>query len=161
MHLQAVPFPPGAVLSGMVWQPAGFDFVPMALRQTVRPLENTEFSVQIFDLRGCPASDRVFIRVDNFQIYVPNVIYPGRFRNDAFTIFAGDGVEEIRLMRIYDRWGSLVFENRHFAPNELRSGWPGTYRGEEVNPGVFVWYAEILLRDGQVRLLKGDVTVVR
>ncbi|MBK9335275.1 MAG: VCBS repeat-containing protein [Lewinellaceae bacterium] len=161
LNLEAVPAPPGVALSAVIWQPAGFDFVPMALQQRVRPEQSTEFSVQIFDLRGCPATDRAFVRVDNYNIYVPNVIYPGRAFNDAFTIFAGDGVTDIRLMRIYDRWGSLVFENRHFQPNDLASGWGGTARGEPVNPGVFVWYAEVVFRDGQVRLLKGDVTVVR
>jgi hypothetical protein len=161
LNLEAVPAPPGVALSAVVWKPGSFNFVPTALQQRVRPEESTEFSVQIFDLRGCPATDRVFVRVDNFNIYVPNVIYPGRAFNDAFTIFAGDGVTDIRLMRIYDRWGSLVFENRNFQPNDLASGWGGTARGEPVNPGVFVWYAEIVFRDGQVRLLKGDVTVVR
>jgi len=161
LNLEAVPEPPGVVLSAVVWLPGSLEIVPMALKQRVRPLESTEYSVQIFDLRGCPATDRVFIRVDNFDIYVPNVIYPGRALNDAFTIFAGDGVTGIRLMRIYDRWGSHVFEKNNFQPNDLTQGWDGTDRGQPVNPGVFVWYAEVEFRDGQVRLLKGDVTVVR
>lgn len=161
LNLEAVPEPPGVALSAVVWQPGSLEIVPMSLKQRVRPLESTEFSVQIFDLRGCSATDRIFIRVDNFDIYVPNVIYPGRTLNDAFTIFAGDGVTGIRLMRIYDRWGSHVFEKRNFLPNDLSAGWDGTDRGQPVNPGVFVWYAEVEFRDGQVRLLKGDVTVVR
>lgn len=161
LNLEAVPDPPGVALSAVVWQPGSLEIVPMSLKQRVRPLESTEYSVQIFDLRGCSATDRIFIRVDNFDIYVPNVIYPGRVSNDAFTIFAGDGVTGIRLMRIYDRWGSHVFEKRNFLPNDLAAGWDGTDRGRPVNPGVFAWYAEVEFRDGQVRLLKGDVTVVR
>jgi len=161
LQLTAVPEPPGVALSAVVWQPGSLEIVPMSLKQRVRPLESTEFSVQIFDLRGCPATDRIFIRVDNFDIYVPNVIYPGKTLNDAFTIFAGDGVTGIRLMRIYDRWGSHIFEKRNFLPNDLAAGWDGTDQGRPVNPGVFVWYAEVEFRDGQVRVLKGDVTVVR
>ena len=160
-HLEAQPSPPDAVLSGIIWRPAGFDYLPMSLQQKVRPWESTDFSVTIYDDRGCPATDRVSVRVDNYEIYVPNVIYPGRAFNDAFTIFAGDGLLEIRLMRIYDRWGNHIFENRNFPPNDLNSGWDGQFQGQAVNPGVFVWYAEILMRDGQVRLLKGDVTVLR
>jgi hypothetical protein len=30
-----------------------------------------------------------------------------------------------------------------------------------MNPGVFVWWAEVELIDGVVILMKGDVTVVR
>jgi len=161
LNLEAIPEPPGVALSAVVWQPGSLEIVPMSLKQRVRPLESTEYSVQIFDLRGCPATDRIFVRVDNFDIYVPNVIYPGRTLNDAFTIFAGDGVTGIRIMRIYDRWGSHVFEKHNFQPNDLTQGWDGTDRGQPVNPGVFVWYAEVEFRDGQIRLLKGDVTVVR
>lgn len=40
-------------------------------------------------------------------------------------------------------------------------GSDGSFRGQHLSPGVFGWYAEVLLQDGQVLLLKGDVTVVR
>lgn len=161
VQLEAFPYPSKATLSAIIWQPAGFDFLSNTLQQRVRPGEQTEFVITIVDDRGCVASDRVSVRVDNYQIYVPNVIHPGTAKNGWFTIFAGDGVQEIRLMRIYDRWGNFVFENRNFQPNELSAGWDGTFQGREMNPGVFVWYAEIELRDGQRRLLKGDVSVVR
>jgi gliding motility-associated-like protein len=82
--------------------------------------------------------------------------------NAAFTLFAQDvSVAIIHKLQIFDRWGNNVFENRDFRPNDLRSGWDGTFRGEPVNPAVFVWYAEVELVDGRNILLKGDVTVVR
>lgn len=161
VELEALPFPPGVVLQTIIWQPGGFDFIPNALTQNIRPTDSTVFAVTIVDAHGCVATDRLAVAVNNFQIYVPNVIHPGTTGNGWFTIFAGEGVREILLMRIYDRWGNFVFENRHFQPNVLTDGWDGTFRGGEMNPGVFVWYAEIELRDGQRRLLKGDVTVLR
>lgn len=161
IQLEAKPQPPNVVLSAVSWQPSGFNYLSNTLRQQVRPEENTEFAVTIVDERGCVAGDRILVKVHNYQIYVPNVIYPGSSTNGWFTIFAGDGVQEIRLLRIYDRWGNFVFENRHFLPNVLTAGWDGAFRGGEMNPGVFAWYAEIELQDGQVRLLKGDVTVLR
>jgi len=40
-------------------------------------------------------------------------------------------------------------------------GWDGKFRGEFMNPAVFVWYAEVRFNDGEVLLLKGDVTLMR
>lgn len=54
-----------------------------------------------------------------------------------------------------------MFVNENFPPNSKSSGWGGDFRGEPVNPGVYVWWAEVEIIDGRVLLLKGDVTVVR
>jgi len=37
----------------------------------------------------------------------------------------------------------------------------GMFRGEELNPAVFVYLAEIEFIDGEVILYKGDVTLMR
>lgn len=55
----------------------------------------------------------------------------------------------------------LIFVNQDFRPNDTSAGWSGDYRGDPVNPGVFVWWAEVELVDGRLVLVKGDVTVVR
>jgi hypothetical protein len=64
------------------------------------------------------------------------------------------------MLRIYDRWGSLVFENRDMALNEPYQGWDGTARGKPVD-GVFAWYALVRFVDGVELEYKGDVTVLR
>jgi hypothetical protein len=70
-------------------------------------------------------------------------------------------VKQILSLQIYDRWGEQLFVNRNFLPDDPSVGWAGDFKGEFVNPGVFVWWAEVELIDGQKLLLKGDVTVVR
>ena len=55
----------------------------------------------------------------------------------------------------------MLFVNKDFDPDKSELGWPGDFKGEPVNPGVFVWWAEVELIDGQKLLLKGDVTVIR
>ena len=67
----------------------------------------------------------------------------------------------IKKLQIFDRWGSLIFVNQDFRPNNLTAGWSGEYRGVPVNPAVFVWWAEVELVDGREVVVKGDVTVVR
>jgi hypothetical protein len=48
-----------------------------------------------------------------------------------------------------------------FQPNDPTLGWNGTFRGDDMNPGVFVWYMEVEFIDGVVELYKGDVTLLR
>ncbi len=161
LQLQAQPMPNGVDLAAIEWQPEGFTYSFMSLKQQVKPETRTEFGVRITDQNGCVAEDRLWISVFNNHIYVPNIIVPGTEENGWFTIFAGDGVPEIRLLRIYDRWGEQMYERQGFPPNDPSLGWDGLYRGAPMNPGVFVWYAEVLMFDGRVVFLKGDVTVAR
>lgn len=159
--LNAIPMPPGVALTDIQWQPVGLGFEPGVLHQQAKPTESTQFTVQITDHRGCTATDRVTVEVDNYQIYAPTALLPGSSTNGYFTLYAGKGIAEIRLLQVYDRWGSLVFENRGFAAGDPAVGWDGSSRSQIFTPGVFVWYAELLGNDGRVIRLSGDVTVVR
>jgi len=161
VQLNALAMPSGANLVEIDWAPEDLSYTPLSLEQRVKPATHTEFVVRLTDQNGCVAEDRLWVSVYNHNIYVPNVILPGSESNTWFTVFAGDGVPEVRLLRVYDRWGDQVFERFNFLPNAPTQGWDGVCRGQAVNPGVFVWYAEVLLFDGRVVFLKGDVTVVR
>ncbi|MCC7467527.1 MAG: gliding motility-associated C-terminal domain-containing protein [Saprospiraceae bacterium] len=162
VQLIATVSPGNASLSRITWEPDDvFAFDSAALRQRVTPETGTEFQVQVVDQNGCIAEDRIWVTVNNFRIYVPNVIMPESESNGWFTIFAGEDVSEIEVLRVFDRWGEMVFERQAFLPNAPDLGWDGSFRGEPVNPGVFVWYAKVLLPDGRSLALKGDVTVLR
>jgi hypothetical protein len=77
-------------------------------------------------------------------------------------IFAdGDQIEKVDNFQIFDRWGSMVFTDKDFQPNDPSHGWDGRHKGQLLVPAVFVYYAEIRLIDGRVLLYKGDVTLVR
>jgi hypothetical protein len=157
--LDAKPVPSGIQLGDIQWFPQLNGMVQGALHQRVDPIENTEFLVQITDQYGCTASDRVQVEVVNYRIYTPNVFAPGSLQNGIFTVFAGPGIENIRILRVYDRWGGLVFENKNFAPGDLSAGWDGRIGSTAAGPGVFVWYAELEGKDGRVLRLNGDVTI--
>ncbi|MBL7828067.1 MAG: VCBS repeat-containing protein [Saprospiraceae bacterium] len=153
--------PSNAVVTNLQWAPEDLPFKPMATSQKIYPPTHTEFTARAVDQHGCVAEDRVWVSVYNTNIYIPNVILPGDDNDGWFTVFAGDGVREVRLMRIYSRWGEHLFERRNFQPNQLELGWDGSFRGEPMNPGVFAWYVEVEMVNGRVVLFKGDVTVVR
>jgi hypothetical protein len=139
--------------------------IPQLLSPAAMPFVTTEYRLTILTKEGCKAESRTIIRVDrSIDIYAPNVIWPEApdSGNNAFTLFTRPGsVRQINSLQIYDRWGEQLWINRNFMPDDPDLGWDGDHNGQPMNPGVFVWWAEVMLIDGQVILMKGDVTVVR
>ena len=48
-----------------------------------------------------------------------------------------------------------------FETSDLGIGWDGTFRGKKMNNGVFVYYLEATLLNGESVVKKGDITLVR
>lgn len=161
VQLTAQPLPASAILTGIVWQPASLFPFPENPVQIVAPLTGTVFSVTVTNENGCVASDSVFIAVDSPQVFIPNVLKPGSSGNGTLTVYSDNHVESVRSLRVYDRWGGLIFENKNFAPNDTTAGWDGTYGGRFVGPGVFVFVAELVLKSGEIKKLDGSITVIR
>jgi gliding motility-associated-like protein len=126
------------------------------------PLRGTVYTLTISDLSGCEAQAKIQLRVDRTRnVYAPNVFSPNSDNeNDRFLIF-GKGVVDVRSLMVFDRWGTQVFGETHFPINDESAGWDGTFRGNLLNPAVFVWVAEIEFVDGAVELFSGDVTLLR
>jgi len=163
-NLQAIVSPPNFVPAQIEWTANGIDLVNNQLELSMQLLENTIFQIEISDEHGCSASEELLVRVDQgHKIYVPNVIFPGSpgGTNQTFLIYTDSKVLQIESLNIFDRWGSHVFTNQHFQPNDESQGWDGTFRGKPVAPGVYVWVAKIAFKDGTETVLKGDLTVLR
>lgn len=129
----------------------------------IAPLGPTVYEFSVENDKGCIATDMVTVQVLKERlVYIPNAFSPnGDGVNDHFTIYTGDGVESIESFLIFDRWGEVVFQvGEGFESNERSLGWDGSLRGEQLNPGVFIYVAEIKFTDGEVIMYKGDVTLM-
>ena len=130
--------------------------------RTVSISRDTVVALYVADENGCEAAVPVTIRVrERPGFYTPNVFRPGSPNNGYFTLYGNEAIEEIELLRVFTRWGESVFERTSFQPDIPQFGWDGTFRGEVLNPGVFVWYARLRLRSGEVIIERGDVTLLR
>lgn len=142
------------------WQPGDTTTCGECPRLPVRPLETTWYTVTVTDPEGCSASDRIQVILEP-NIYVPNVFAPAsEIGNHRFTLFSKEP-QPINWLRIYDRWGSLVFERNNIVTNDLSEGWDGTIDGKDLNSGVFVFVAEVEYAKGRKLFFTGDVTLVR
>ncbi|HRI59056.1 MAG TPA: gliding motility-associated C-terminal domain-containing protein [Saprospiraceae bacterium] len=161
VDISTVTAPAGRPVTFEWTPPLGLSDVTVA-EPTATAISNQLYVVKITDEDGCMAFDTVSIRVNKQRpIYFPNVFAPDKpYPNDHFTGFSGPAAEQFTLLRIYDRWGELIFEKEDFPLNEPNFGWDGLYKGEEVM-GVFTWYAMVRFVDQQEFEYEGSVTVVR
>ncbi|MEM1321775.1 MAG: gliding motility-associated C-terminal domain-containing protein, partial [Bacteroidota bacterium] len=160
VRLQAVFNLPDELIDSIFW--SNIDCIGCD-KVTVSPVVTTSYSIRVTDVNGCPGDDEVIVEVrKDRNVYIPNAFSPnGDNRNDEFQIYAGLGVKRINTFQIYNRWGEKLHEANNFLPNAPDHGWDGVFKGEVLNPAVFVYWAEIEFDDGEVILYKGDVTLVK
>jgi len=129
----------------------------------IRQTEKTTILVEIEDINGCTAKDLVTLFVArNDQVFKPNAFSPnGDNINDLFFLSAGNDVESIDDLKIFDRWGTMVFQQTEIVPNDPKFGWNGTFEGTPLNPAVFIYRAKITYKDGRTEVIVGDVALVK
>lgn len=132
------------------------------------PLNTTNYQLNVTDAYGCTSTFNIQVFVNirpedaNTHYFVPTGFSPNEDgNNDYFTIYSAKGVHNINFMKIYNRWGALLWEGYDLAPNDERKGWDGYYKGKPVNNGTYTYIAEIKLYDNTVQLIRGSVDVVR
>jgi hypothetical protein len=53
-----------------------------------------------------------------------------------------------------------MYEAENFVPNDSGYGWDGTYRGERLNNGAYLYTIVAVNPRGKVTTLTGDVQLV-
>ncbi len=155
--LTAISTDPDALIT---WYQNGEIVCEDCTEYTAEPSVNMSFLVVVEDEYGCTNSDNVDVNVNdacsfsNFEI--PNIISPnGDGYNDEFEI-KYEGVEEVSLLRIYNRWGEMVFETY-----DIDQRWDGTFKGKRTNPGVYIYYMEGRCLDNEPFTKTGNITVLK
>lgn len=106
---------------------------------------------------GCFSEDTVHVIVvqDCGEMYVPNAFSPnGDGANDVLYV-RGQCLETLTFM-VFNRWGQKVFET-----TDKNIGWDGTFKGDLMNTGVFVYRLEGKDYNGKGYSMKGNVTLIR
>jgi len=134
------------------------------LNPIVSPEVNTTYHVVLTDIHGCVDSATIFITVlcdRTNAVYVPNAFTPSKpGKNDHFYV-QGTGVKEISYLRIYNRWGNLVFSTQHTQINKPELGWDGTFGGRELSSDVFMYQMQVECANGTLFPITGNFTLIR
>ncbi len=145
------------------WTPVNQLNCPTCPELNIRPFYTSTYYVTAVDANGCVSKDTLSLTLDrNCELFMPDAFSPNLDgTNDVIFPFAPPCVEKIQRLSIFDRWGQQLYVEEDFAPNDAAYSWDGDFRGQKMQSGVYVWFAEVLLIDGREVLFKGDLTVVR
>ena len=129
----------------------------------VRPFNTTVYSLTATLDNECSQTDSLTINVfDKRNVYIPNAFSPnGDGHNDRLSIFTGPEVAQVLSFRVFNRWGAVVSELNNFQANQIGVGWDGSFKGKEMNVGIYVWIAEVQFLDGEIIRYKGDVLLLK
>jgi gliding motility-associated-like protein len=147
-------------ITSYAWTPTNNVECPLCPNTDVTPQENSLYTVSVTDINGCRTSDSVEIVVfeecNGDIVVVPNSFTPNGDGKNDYLYVRGKLVSQLKLFRIFDRWGALVFET-----TDINSGWDGTYQGKGAVPDVYVYYVEAICINGDSTIKKGNVTLIR
>lgn len=127
------------------------------------PFHEGQLSLIITSAAGCSIQlDTLVALRDRYRIYFPNIFSPnGDGNNDTYSPGLDSNVKQVAKWEIYDRWGGRVYATSATSPNDPLLEWNGTWRGEVVEEGVYLYLAEIEFSNGRRKIFTGEVTLVR
>jgi gliding motility-associated-like protein len=108
---------------------------------------------------GCSDTTSYLIQILPAANYTPNAFRPDSpiDENRTFMPIPDNSYQRDFKLRIYDRWGQLVFES-----GTAGQSWDGnTQKGDPAPMGNYVWVADFFDVQGVERHQKGQVLLIR
>ncbi len=152
----------GPIISWL-WTPANFLNCNTCPAPVATIHKDMTYTVTVKNIHGCVASDEIRIKTfcENSQVFIPDAFTPdGDGINDIFMI-RGSGIISVKYLRIFNRWGELIFEKNNFSPNNPACGWDGKIRGVKGPPDVFVYTVEVVCDNNMKNIFKGNVSIIK
>lgn len=144
------------------WSPTTNVSVPDQPEPTLTPSESTTYLLTMTDKDDCKSYDSIRVNVvDPSTISCNDILLPSGFTpnddglNDQFGISNPFATGELLAFEIFDRWGNIVFQT-----TDRLEKWDATYKGQPVNPGVFLYKIHYRC-EGNEGVVSGSVTVLR
>lgn len=125
------------------------------------------YAVTVTDANGCTGAGQVSLsdptvdpencKPDKFVVLIPTAFTPnGDNVNDRLVAIMRN-VQKLE-MRVYNRWGELVYQNNNLVPGD---GWDGTFKGIQQPVGTYVYTYHVTYINGVVADEKGSATLLR
>ena len=140
-----------------VWLPGGNTTAQLTLNPST---EGTyTYCVVGTNTQGCQDSSCVIftvVKLDCGELYIPTAFSPnGDNANDELCVYGAKCIEVMQL-RIYDRWGEIVFET-----TDPEFCWDGKYKGEPLNTAVFAYFLTATFKSGESIEVKGNISLIK
>ncbi len=109
----------------------------------------------VYSATGCPDTAFASILLENVALHVPSAFTPNNDNfNDQFYV-GYYGIKELNV-KIFSRWGMVIYES-----DDKDFRWDGTYKGQQVPEGVYVYVIEGIGENNLKYPKTGTITVFR
>jgi gliding motility-associated-like protein len=121
---------------------------------------NGTYYVRAKNELGCIADQPLTVKIlapPDPRIVAPTAFSPNRDGiNDVFRVGI-TGEVSVRNMKVYNRWGQVVFETL-----DINKFWDGTYKGQTLPIGTYYWVFEGIDKYKEVKMISsGSVTILK
>jgi hypothetical protein len=94
-------------------------------------------------------------------VYIPNIVAPNSNSGNSLLLASfSERIAGVTSFSIFDRWGNKVQSIQNFLPGQNLELWNGRISGGPASSGVYVFYLEVVLENGQTEQTSGDITVI-
>jgi len=159
---------PDSLRSAIQWNPFIDSLTSDLLQQQFTAgLGHYEIALTITDRNGCVERDdiNIFVILEE-RVFIPTAMRIASVNSDnqLINIYADPTmVASLSDFMIFDRWGEKLFD-RTDVPVSLTLdpsfAWDGTFKGEPVLPGVYIFVVNVEFVDGSKDVLTGEIHVV-
>ena len=133
------------------------------------PLKTTKYFVTISDSKGCIGLDSIIVTVTDTHetFFLPNSFTPNDDGNNDVYYIYGNNIE-FAAMKIYNRWGELIFES-----SDIKKGWDGrksfgflngilSDKNSNIVPeDVYICIANVHWKSGKEQIIRSRVSVIK
>jgi gliding motility-associated-like protein len=135
---------------------------PTCQNPKIFPLNTPIYYVTITDtISKCVIKDSVNVLIEgSFMERIPNAFTPNDDGlNDIFNVIPDNCVKIVRRLRIYNRWGNVVFDKPDLSPQK-KQGWDGLLNSNPMAMDVYVYILELEFVDGTTKKISGEVNLI-
>lgn len=127
------------------------------------PEQPIEYKLTVSNSYNCSVSDykKVNLICNAESVFLPNTFTPNADGINDVLYPRGEGIKLVKHLRIFNRWGQLLFEKLNFKTNDSSMAWDGTFKGKKLPPDVFVFTMALICDNNQVVETRGNVMIVR
>jgi gliding motility-associated-like protein len=128
-----------------------------------QPKASISYQVEVANQFGCKATGNIRFEVicNNTNIFIPNTFSPNADGVNDYFYPRGKGLYTLKSIRIFNRWGGVVFAGNNILPESEKDGWNGKVNNMPQPSDVYVYVIEVLCDNGTVLNYKGSLTLIR
>ncbi|HSF45603.1 MAG TPA: T9SS type B sorting domain-containing protein [Chitinophagaceae bacterium] len=98
---------------------------------------------------------------DKIRVFIPTAFTPnGDQLNDMFYPLGPDPAL-VKSLRVFNRWGQIIFEKTNFPLNNKQFAWDGRFNGLLQPSGLYPYKMILNCNEGKGLEFKGTVTLMR